>query len=186
MRRDELRLLLLEARRLTDADEVLVIGSQSVLATWDDDELPEEVTRSREADMLVRVRNGIRLTDSEADYVSGFLESSGVLSEFDLEHGIHIDSVSPNTATLPEGWEGRLVPISAIGEDGTEVIGLCLDPYDACVSKLVAFREHDREFVGHMIRAALVKPATILDRLMGLAPGVEANHAYVFVQGFMD
>jgi hypothetical protein len=87
VRRSDLRLLLLEAHRLTSADEVLVIGSQSVLATWDEDELPVEATRSLEADMLVRVRNGIRLTDQQADEVTQFLELSGMMSEFDESMG---------------------------------------------------------------------------------------------------
>lgn len=170
---------------MTDAEEVLVIGSQSVLATWDDDELPEEATRSREADMLVRVQRGVRLTDEEAEHVTQFLERSGILSQFDSDHGIYIDSVSPATASLPDGWEERLVRLNAIGPGGRSVVGLCLEPYDACVSKLIANREHDREFTAAMIRAGLIDPSQLQTRLESYTGSVDINHAFVFVQGFL-
>lgn len=187
MRRSQLEFLLLEASKIVDAEEFLVIGSQSVLATWNDDQLPEEATRSREADMLVRVRNGVRLSDDQADVVSQFLETIGVLSAFDAQHGIYVDSVSPGTASLPRGWEERLVALHVEHDSGDVVTGMCLDPYDACVSKLVANREHDREFVGALIRSGLITASDLQSRLEMYAPGgPDINHAFVFVQGFFD
>jgi hypothetical protein len=184
VRRSQLRLLILEAHRLTSADEVLIIGSQSVLATWGEEELPEEVTLSAEADMLVRVRNGIRLSDEEADYVSQFLERSGQLSEFDAEHGVHIDSVSANTAVLPQGWEQRLVPFEVRTDDDELVVGMCLDPYDVCASKAIANRPHDRDFIAALIRSGFIDPNKLQSRLELYTGDADINHAFVFVQGF--
>jgi len=185
VRRSDLQLLV-EAHRLTEANEILVVGSQSVLATWDETQLPEAATRSAEADMLIRVQNGIRLTAEQADVVTEFLNQSGILSEFDEEHGVHIDPISPNTAELPEGWEDRLVEIKAYAEDGHEVVGVCLDPYDACASKAIAFRDHDREFIAAMISADLIEPTVLQQRLEMYRGEREINHAFVYVQGFFE
>lgn len=135
MRRDDLELLLREAHRLTHADEILVIGSQSVRATWSQNELPATATLSLEADMFVRRRGGEMLRESEAERLTRLLEQSGILSDFDVEHGVYIDPVSLNTADLPDGWEDRLVPLPVRTDDGQTVTGVCLDPYDACVEK---------------------------------------------------
>ena len=43
---------------------------------------------------------------------------------------------------LPEGWESRLVPVPTPA--GT---GLCLEPHDLLLSKYVAGREKDRDYV---------------------------------------
>jgi len=43
--------------------------------------------------------------------------------------------------------------------------GLCLDPHDLCLAKLVAHREKDLTFVGALIEARLIAPAILAERV---------------------
>ena len=51
MKREHLDHLLRAASQIIGERDLLVIGSQSVLGTWDEDELPPEVVLSIEADL---------------------------------------------------------------------------------------------------------------------------------------
>ena len=51
MKREELAHLLRAAATITDDPHILVIGSQSILGTYREDELPEEAWLSVEADL---------------------------------------------------------------------------------------------------------------------------------------
>lgn len=57
-------------------------------------------------------------------------------------YGYYAQGVSVTTATLPEGWQDRLVsfetPATAPGR------GSCLEPHDLVINKLVAFRARGR------------------------------------------
>jgi hypothetical protein len=76
--------------------------------------------------------------DAKADLVDGAI---GELSNFHETFGCYAQGVSVSTAILPQGWRDRIVtfttPSTAPGR------GLCLDPHDCVVSKLVAGREKD-------------------------------------------
>jgi hypothetical protein len=61
---------------------------------------------------------------------------------------------------LPDGWEARLVPVPTPA--GT---GLCLEPHDLLISKYVAGREKDREYVRAAVRHRPADRASLLDRL---------------------
>jgi hypothetical protein len=52
-----------------------------------------------------------------------------------------VDGVSPTAATLPGGWENRLVKVC--NENTAGAVGWCLDPHDIAFSKLAARREKD-------------------------------------------
>ncbi len=51
MRREELEHLLRSASTIAERRDVLVLGSQSILGTYDEDDLPEATTMSIEADL---------------------------------------------------------------------------------------------------------------------------------------
>ncbi|WPL22026.1 hypothetical protein [Thiorhodovibrio frisius] len=60
----------------------------------------------------------------------------GVIGEgspFHETFGYYADGVEETTATLPEGWKGRLVPIC--NENTRGIRGLCLDVHDLLISK---------------------------------------------------
>jgi hypothetical protein len=69
----------------------------------------------------------------------------GELSLFHQTHGFYVHGVPISAATLPAGWEQRLIRVSNPNTLGNT--GLCLESHDVAASKLVAFREKDRDFV---------------------------------------
>jgi hypothetical protein len=102
MRREHLAHLLRAASQVTGERDLFVIGSQSVLGTWDEGALPDAAVLSMEADLAV-----LRDRDAElSDRISGAL---GELSRFDQTFGYHADGVASATAFLPSGWRDRLV-----------------------------------------------------------------------------
>jgi hypothetical protein len=70
--------------------------------------------------------------------------------------------VDDKTATLPQGWRGRLVTLPPGDTDG--VLGLCLDPHDLAIAKYVAAREKDvqfnRQLVSHGDPGSPFEPVT--------------------------
>ncbi|MGQ0805279.1 MAG: DUF6036 family nucleotidyltransferase [Actinomycetota bacterium] len=155
MRRDQLEHLIRAAGHALGADEVIVIGSQAVLASVPSG-LPPEAVRSIEADILP-------LDDpdeTKADLIDGLL---GEASSFQETHGIYAQGVGQHTARLPRGWEDRLVELRNDNTGG--VTGRCLEPHDVCVSKLLAGRPKDNEFCQALIRAGVVEGSTLLERL---------------------
>ncbi|MGH8993633.1 MAG: ferredoxin [Acidimicrobiia bacterium] len=87
--------------------EVIVVGSQSILGTFREDELPAEATMSVEIDILP-IADGNAEIKRLADLIEG---AAGELSPFEELHGFSIDGVDLETSALPEGWRGRLVKV---------------------------------------------------------------------------
>jgi hypothetical protein len=155
VRRDQLEHLIRAAGDLLGDDTIIVIGSQAILASLPtpDDDL---MIRSMEADLLP-----IDDSDEEkADLIDGVL---GAGSMFDETHGIHADGVSMNTPVVPDGWRERLIEIC--NENTNGIRGLCLEPHDLVISKMVAGREKDFEFCGAAARAGLVSRSVLRERL---------------------
>lgn len=156
MRREHLAHLLRAASRIVDRRELLVVGSQSVLGTWDEDQLPEAAVLSVEADLAV-------FDDPEGELADRISGAIGELSAFDQAFGYHADGVGIETAMLPVGWRDRLVVFAPPSADPAR--GLCLEPHDCAVSKLVAGRPKDLAFVDALLGAGLLDPAILLDRI---------------------
>jgi hypothetical protein len=155
MRRDQLEHLIRASGHALGVDEVIVIGSQAILASVPSG-LPPEAVRSIEADILPIDDPD----EAKADLIDGLL---GEASMFQETHGIYAQGVGQRTARLPAGWRDRLVPVN--NENTGGVTGWCLEPHDLCVSKLIAGREKDVEFFRAVIRAGVVEPATLRARL---------------------
>lgn len=166
MRRDQLEHAIRAAAQLVGLDSVVVIGSQSILGTWSEDMLPPEATMSREVDILP-----LTLSPADTEELAEKLGALGELTLFDETHGFHIDGVDMTTAVLPQGWHERLVPVKSWSA-GTnkEYTGLCLDPLDLCVAKLIAHRDKDRQFVQALLTAELVRASDLLERLALVQP----------------
>lgn len=118
MKREQLEHLIRAAGAVTGSRRLIVIGSQAILGEHPFD-APPEALRSREADLIP-----IDAPD-KADVLTGTL---GELSAFDEAYGYHADGVDLTTATLPDGWRDRLVPIDNSNTNG--YIGLCLEVHD--------------------------------------------------------
>ena len=172
MRRDQLEHAIRTACQITGRPEVIVVGSQAILATFDEDQLPAAATMSIEVDVLP-IADDDRETARLADLIEGV---AGEFSPFEELHGFSIDGVDLTTSVMPAGWRTRLVKIqnanTAAPSGQPQFTGWCLDSEDLCVAKLCAFREKDRMFVAALADAGLVDAGTILARL----DTVEAQH----------
>lgn len=148
MNRDGLRRLVRAATSALGEDTVVVIGSQSILGSFGEFMLPPTATVSIEADLLPFDD----LSELKADTIDGLL---GADSYFAAKYGIYADGVSPWTALLPDSWEQRLVRFQ---DPDSGSIGLCLHPEDLCVSKVLAGRQKDIDFVHAVFGAGLGRP----------------------------
>ena len=150
MTRKQLEHIIRASAATADVNEIVVIGSQSILGSFPD--APPELTQSIEADVFPKS------SPERSIVIDGAI---GELSLFHETFGYYAHGVDDTTATLPDGWTGRLVPIHT----STEATGWCLDPHDLAVSKLAAGREKDIEFVSGMLRAGLISVDVVRKRL---------------------
>jgi len=136
--------------------DVLVIGSQAILGTIPDRDLPVEATTSIEADLAFFDDPA----DEKADQVDGAI---GELSPFHEMYGYYAQGVSVTTAILPSGWRERLIILETSNTEPAR--GLCLEPHDCVVSKLVAGRWKDRDFAGALLRERLIDADVLIERI---------------------
>jgi hypothetical protein len=143
------------ASRITDDPNIVVIGSQAILGSYHEDELPPEAVVSMEADIAFRDDPH----ESKADAVDGAI---GEASQFHETYAYYAQGVSVSTATLPSGWEERVIAYDR--PDALPSRAVCLETHDLVISKLVAGREKDGDFAIALVRAELVNPAMLLER----------------------
>jgi hypothetical protein len=165
VRRDQLEHAIRASCQILSHPAVIIVGSQAILGTFDESDLPTEATMSHEVDVLPMADSSIE-TSQLADLLDGV---AGQWSSFEQLHGFCIDGVDWQTCALPTGWQQRLVrvqnPNTAAPRGQPQFIGWCLDKEDLCVAKLCANREKDLNFVQALISAKLVDPTLIADRL---------------------
>ena len=142
------------AGAILGVDEVLVIGSQAIHGSVDE-QIPE-AERSIEVDISAMVDDD----GSSADLIDG---SIGELSMFQQTFGFYAQGVTPKTAVLPSGWRRRLVSYESPGTRG--VRALCLDIHDLWLSKAIANREKDRGFCRALLERGLVDRELLKRRL---------------------
>lgn len=176
MNRAQLAHVLRAACQVSGDPDILVIGSQSILASYDEADLPAPATASIEADVAFMDDAG----DAKADLVDGAL---GELSPFHQRFGYYAQGVSVTTAVLPHGWHDRLVRWS--NQSTGEANAAFLEKHDLVVSKLVAFREKDRAFAEALIEAGLVDVAVIEARIAEL-PREVAPQVRAVILSFLD
>jgi Nucleotidyltransferase of unknown function (DUF6036) len=156
MTREQLAHVLRSVSQLTGDPDVVVIGSQSILGSYSEDELPPEATGSIEVDTAFLSDPG----DAKSDLVD---VNIGELSEFHEEYGYYPQGVSINTGVFPTGWRDRLVTYKT--QDTEPGRGLCLEPHDCILGKLVRFEEKDVDFATALVRAGLIELNILADRV---------------------
>ena len=102
MRRDQLEHAIRTACQIIDRREVIVIGSQAILGTYGEDELPATATMSGEVDILPIAGDNAE-TMHLADLIEGV---AGEFSPFEELHGFSIDGVDLSTAVVADGMAG--------------------------------------------------------------------------------
>lgn len=162
MRKQSLFNLTAEVRKII-GDLPVIVGSQAVFAVTD---YPPEIARlSVECDFLLRGES-FKFRDKIS-------EDLGIFSEYQVKIGVHADGLGRATVVLPDGWENRLVELK--GEKG-EAVALCVEIHDVAVSKLMAGREKDFEFLQVAFQADYLEIEIFIERLKMMlnAPSSEA------------
>lgn len=146
MNREEFEHAIRAAADVVD-DEIVVIGSQAVLAHHP--QAPERLLRSMEVDVYPRNQ------PERAGEIDGAI---GDGSAFYKTYGYYAHGVGPETVIGPAGWEARLVrlEVPAIRFKDGHAVAWCLEMHDLVLAKLAAGREHDRAFANDAIKAGLV------------------------------
>lgn len=143
MNAKQLQHLLRAAAKITGEKEFIVIGSQSILGSHPD--APRSLRKSIEGDTYPKHH------PEKSIEIDGAI---GELSPFHQEFGYYAHGVTPETATLPAGWDQRLVEFPVNDSAGT--IGLCLETHDLAFSKLAAGREKDIGFIRELLKHRLI------------------------------
>lgn len=164
MNRQQLAHLLRSACAIAHDADVLVLGSQSILGSFDEEELPPEATASQEADIAF-------LDDPARDKADDVEGAIGEMSTFHEENGIYAEGVHIDTAVLPDGWQNRLVSWKL--QSSKPARPRFLEPHDLAVSKLAAGRPKDHDFVFALIRDGLLDAAVIRQRASMLPAGID-------------
>lgn len=155
MTRSELEHAIRATCDVADENEVYVFGSQAILGQYPD--APQALRQSAEADIALKNR------PEKADAVDGAL---GELSMFHQTHGFYVHGLGIEAACLPQGWESRAAIVQNANTRGKK--GICVEAHDLAASKLVAFRDKDREFVRVLLLEKMVeleKLVTTIDAL---------------------
>ncbi len=159
MRREQLEHIIRASAELTQETDIVVVGSQAVLARHPD--APPAMLMSIEADVFPRAH------PERAAVIDGAI---GEGSPFHETFGYYAHGVGPETAKAPAGWEGRLVALS--NENTRGATGWCLEPHDLVLSKCAAGREKDVAFAEEAVVHGIVAPDELRARvaLLSLEP----------------
>lgn len=147
MNRENLEHIIRAASRVSDEYEIVIVGSQSVLGDFPN--APSKLLFSMEADVYPLK------SPEKSDLIDG---SIGEYSTFHETFGYYAQGVSPETAVLPDGWDTRLTRVTAV-----DSVGYCISVHDLAVSKMVANREKDIEFVKVLIENNMVIEDTLIE-----------------------
>lgn len=152
MKREEAEHVLRAAAAIAQESSFVVVGSQAVLFTLDD--VPAELLVSRELDLYPA------LHPEKADLIDGAI---GALSSFDDTFSYHADGVGPETAVMPADWMDR-ASLHYVGD----LTVICPELHDLALSKCVAGREKDAEFVEVLLREGLIDAEVLRARMHAL------------------
>jgi hypothetical protein len=154
MTREQLEHAIRAACEVSEDNEIWIFGSQAILAEFPD--APIDLRASIEVDVQPKNR------PENVVAIDGAL---GELSLFHQTHGFYVHGLSMEKAVaLPRGWQGRTKPIhDEVSTRGKA--GWCIEAHDLAVSKLVAFREKDRDFVRILLIENMIVVETLIERI---------------------
>jgi len=152
MQRSELEHIIRASGEVAQDDDIVIIGSQSILGQFPD--APMRLLVSMEADVYPNHYPEL------ADRVD---RAIGEGSSFHELHGYYAQGVGPETAVLPRGWKDRVIVVK--NENTNGLAGLCLEVHDLAISKFVAGRYKDLEFIQELVRHDMIQKKVMLTRL---------------------
>jgi hypothetical protein len=139
--------ILRRASAATGARDFVVIGSCSSLGMAEHAKIPERMAISTDLDCY---------TKDDPGRIFEMRQLLGEGSPFHRKMGVFLDPVSPFVATLPDGWEGRLIKVERDG-----VRGWFLDPNDAAISKYARSEPRDIEWIRAGLASGLISVARL-------------------------
>lgn len=148
MNRDEFEHVIKAAAHVV-SDEIVVIGSQAILAEFP--QAPTELLVSMELDVYPLAH------PDRADEIDGAI---GEGSRFHETYHYYAHGVGPETPVAPAGWQERLTLIELPAHDRAQKVvrAWCMSPPDLVLAKLAAGRPHDVEYAVVAVREGLVDP----------------------------
>jgi hypothetical protein len=152
MNRAALEHIVRAAAAISDESELVIVGSQAILGQFP--LAPPELLASIEADIFPRC------APAKSILIDGAI---GELSVFHQTFGYYAHGVDETTATLPGGWQDRLIPIR--NENTAGATGWCVEVHDLAASKLAAGREKDLEFVRILLQEKMASCETLAKRI---------------------
>ena len=177
MTREELEHAIRAACDVSGDNAVYVFGSQAILGQYPD--APAALRQSAEADVA---------PVHAVDMVDVIDANLGELSLFHRAHGFYVHGVALEAAVLPKGWERRAIVVRNANTNGTT--GICVEAHDLAVSKLVAWRQKDRDFARVLLAEELVSPRKLGLRISQLpdherAPSEHRRRMRQWVKGIV-
>lgn len=149
MKKDQLLHVLRAAAEISGEKSFVIVGSQAILLAL---QAPDEaLTLSDEIDLYPS------MAPEKSDAIDGAI---GALSLFHDTYGYHADGVSPETAVMPSDWMSR-----AFFQYFDDLTAISPELHDLCVSKCVAGRDKDADFVRCLLRDGHVLIGTLTDRI---------------------
>src|SRR5579872_1983254 len=97
MKKQQVDHVLRAAGKIAGEMRFIIVGSQALHGSHPD--LADDIVRSAEVDLLA---------PGKPDRTE-WLNAIGIYSPFHEEFGYYAEPVSEETATLPQGWKGRLI-----------------------------------------------------------------------------
>jgi hypothetical protein len=152
VRKSDLFELIEKINEISSEEKPIIVGSQAVHAITED--LPEIAKKSIECDFLFGF--GKSETRTEVN------KKLGVFSKFQLEHGFYADALGLATVVLPTDWQERLQPF--VNENG-ETVAYCAEVHDIAVSKFIAGREKDFQFLNDTFEMEIISIEKFIERV---------------------
>lgn len=149
MKRAQLEHVLRAAAAIAQETSFVVVGSQAILMAFP--QAPEELLVSREIDLYPA------LHPEKADLIDGAI---GAMSSFDQTFGYYADGVGPDTAVMPDDWHNR-EQLYYVGD----VTVICPEVHDLAVSKCVAGRDKDADFVRALFKHGMIELPLLIERI---------------------
>lgn len=151
--REQLEHAIRAACDVSEDSELWVFGSQAILGEFPN--APDSLRASIEVDVQPKNR------PDAVDTIDGAL---GELSQFHQTHGFYVHGVPIESAVLPRGWEQRANPVSdQISTRGNT--GWCIEAHDLAASKLVGYRDQDREFARVLLAEGMIDARVLTERI---------------------
>jgi hypothetical protein len=156
MKREHLEHIIRAAGAIAQVKEIIIIGSQAILGSYTNP--PKNLIVSMEVDLYPPENI------EKADLIDG---SIGEESPFHETFGYYAHGIGPETAILPKNWKDRTSIIC--NKNTNNIKGICIHPIDIAVSKLLAGRKKDLNYVKIMLENMILKKVDITNILSELS-----------------